>query len=245
MTNDENETRSLMRDAVTAIDPSATREHTLQVLDQNVRKRKRAVWLTTAASFAVGSLAAVGLLAGTNMAGFEDGPGNAAPQSAIERNGDQDARSESVGAPVDGPVGLVGPGEPCLNAQMQETSRTTLIGLPGRVFLPPVGTEPVTRAWVCGVTPVLMFNTVQASFESGWSEVDLDAKWAALISQNGGQVEEIQGRPALVRSASSDGEAQQILLVAGDTLVRLLATEATPIDRLRQVASELVISPAE
>ena len=71
------------------------------------------------------------------------------------------------------------------------------------VYLPSDGSSQVTRAWRCGSTPVFMFNEVQVSFESGWENVKIPAKFEDLARDYGGSVETIQGLPAWVAPSSA------------------------------------------
>lgn len=141
----------------------------------------------------------------------------------------------------DGPVGLVGPGEPCINAVMLPSNVTMIrAAVPLPVWAAPPEVAKVTRAWACGgTTPVLMYGDIQLSFEAGWSGVDIPEKWAALAADYGGRTDVIQGYQAYVKEPTADGENQEIMIVHGDTLVRLLATGAVPPADLIDLANEL------
>jgi hypothetical protein len=135
-------------------------------------------------------------------------------------------------------IGVVAPGTPCPGA-VEGTAQEVIATSGSPVYLPDDGVARVTAAWRCGDTPVLMFDDVQVSFETGWSNIDVPAKMADLADDYGGSVQPIQGLSAWV---SRDG----VLMVNGETAIRLLASKDVAIERLTDLASELDLdAPAE
>ena len=78
-------------------------------------------------------------------------------------------------------------------------------------------------------------------YESGWSGVDVEQKWADLIRDYGGNVEIIAGRPALVQPTTGDTTKSQVMVVVDDTLVRVLGPEGAPAEPLVKIATSLEI----
>jgi len=139
-----------------------------------------------------------------------------------------------------GPAGLVGPGEPCPGAVHGTLGDIALrAGVP--VWTPaPASGEALTDGWTCGDTPVLMYGgDIQVSYEAGWSDVDVDKKFAALAKDYGGTVGTVLGRSALIQSAAETGDNNQVLVVVGDTLIRVLASDSVDVDRLVALADSL------
>ena len=107
------------------------------------------------------------------------------------------------------------------------------------VYLPGDTTDSVTDAWSCGRTPVFMFGDVQLSFESGYGNVTVPGKYHALARDYGGSVQTIQGISAYVYPAGGPKLNDEILMINGDTAIRLLARGDVPVDHLTEVAQQL------
>lgn len=134
-------------------------------------------------------------------------------------------------------VGVVGPGEPCPNAV--HSPLTNLAAAAKQpIWLPSKLPSAVTDAWSCGrgSAPVLMFGNVQVSYEPGWANVDLDQKWADYIAEDGGYTTTVGGRTALVHEATDAAPNNEVMLVKGDTLIRLLSVRTVPITKLVNLA---------
>lgn len=181
---------------------------------------------------AVLTLGAVAFLNVSGVLGAErDLPASSAPAGEPEARGDYGSH--------DGPAGLVGPGEPCPDAVILPTELAAIRAVVDVPVWKPTA-APITRAWRCGETPVLMVDGVQVSYESGWSGVDVEKKWLALAADYGGEQATIAGHLALVQDAAkASGDSSQVLLVEGDTLVRFLASAEVPISRMTALAGSL------
>ena len=107
------------------------------------------------------------------------------------------------------------------------------------IYLPSDGSAQVTEAWRCGSTPVLMFNDVQLSFESGWENVKIPEKFEDLARDYGGSVETIQGVPAWVSPSSATASNDEVLMVKDGAAIKLLARGDVPIGDLIAIANSL------
>lgn len=184
----------------------------------------------------LGAAAAVAAVVALNGAGVLGGEASKSP--------DARARNPLAGAHGDRPAGLVGPGEPCLDAVPLPTDLALIRASVEIPVWAPAADATITRAWACGgETPVLMFGRIQVSFEAGWSDVDIAKKWADLIADYGGRTETIQGYSALVQAAPTKEANQQVMIVSGGTLVRLLATSDVPISDLVDLADDIRLPP--
>jgi hypothetical protein len=107
------------------------------------------------------------------------------------------------------------------------------------VYLPSDESAQVTEAWRCGDTPVFMFDDVQLSFEDGWENVKIPAKFEDLARDYGGSVETIQGLSAWVSPSSASASNDEVLLVKDGAAIRLLARGEVPIGDLIALANRL------
>jgi hypothetical protein len=134
-------------------------------------------------------------------------------------------------------------GEPCVGP-----ARTTLTVLaartPAPMWLPAPRSAPaLDGAWTCGgITPFLTFGDIRISYEAGWADVDPKTNWNDLAAAAGGQVHTILGRSALVQPAVTTDGNNQVLIVVGDTLIRVASPSTVPMDRLVGLALSLRIT---
>ena len=179
----------------------------------------------------VAALATVGLVMALNAFGVLGEDSDPKPEA--------DSRSlrSSIGV-SEMPSGIVLPGEPCGDAVHRPLgelrSRTPI--------WPAKASEGVvlTDSWNCADTAVLLYNGVQVSFEAEWGDVDVDKKFRDLANDYGGEVSELKGRPAWVKRGSDEGHSQ-ILTVVDGTLVRVIAQNKIPFDRVSDVADALAL----
>lgn len=137
------------------------------------------------------------------------------------------------------------PGEPCPGAKRHSLPElAALADVP--VWMPnSTVASPTTfdGAWTCigGNTPLLTFGPVMVSFESGWGDVDAQEKWTGMVEEFGeGRVETILGEPALVEPVTADAPKGQVLLIVnGDTLIRVLGDGSVPVSQLADVARSI------
>lgn len=101
--------------------------------------------------------------------------------------------------------------------------------------------ERLTRAFMCGPTPILFYNGVEVSFEDGYSKMDPATKFPTMVASDGGRVQTINGRLAYVREADMKGTRNAVWILAGDISVGLTAEPDVSIDRVLQIASEIHI----
>jgi hypothetical protein len=133
-------------------------------------------------------------------------------------------------------------GEPCLGAKHVSTVGALRSAADAPVWAP--SSLRLTDAWTCAGTPVLIAGKVQISYEPGWSDVDIQAKFASLAKELGGGVETALGRPALTVPAGPDGSLAMVMVVVEDTLVRLVGTDQTvTVDGLVSVARSIKLPP--
>lgn len=184
-----------------------------------------------------GALATAGVVIALNAAGLIGGSDSSMQKHpTTNQSADEALNGYNSVDDYNGPE-VVEPGEPCFDAVELDPELAAI----SRAVKVPI-TQPdaaITRAWRCGDTPVLMFDDVQVSYEEGWTGVDIERKWADLAADTGGTVESIAGHSALVQPADGDGARNQVLIVEGDILIRLLATADVPISRLTELAATL------
>lgn len=179
------------------------------------------------AGFAAAAVA-VGLLSATEVVGGTD-----PESSASGREG------AAVGPGVDSITLDTEPGEPCPFAQ-----RGSVQEVADRADVPiwiPVGAK-LTGAWTCGAdAPVLTFGAIRVFYEPGWSDVDVDEKWADLIKDYGGHLDTVLDRPALVQPVTEDSTSPQVMVVSGDVLIRLLGDKSVPPEAMVALANSIDI----
>lgn len=137
-------------------------------------------------------------------------------------------------------IEVVAPGEPCPGAVHSPIAELSAAAKQP-IWLPTSEEPRVSDAWSCGVgsAPVLMFDDVQVSYESGWSDVDLDKKWAGYIAEDGGEVIDIGGYSTLVHEGTESAPNNEVMLVVQGTLIRLLSVRDVPIDQLVDLAKAM------
>jgi hypothetical protein len=84
-----------------------------------------------------------------------------------------------------------------------------------------------------------LFDKVQVSYEPGWENVKIPAKFEDLARDYGGSVETIQGLPAWVAPSSATAPNDEVLLVKGGAAIKLLARVDVPISDLLAIANSL------
>lgn len=180
------------------------------------------------ASFAAGIVVAsvaVGCLIGTGALDGHD-------------QSDSHASSPNVVA-SDRPVLPIKEGEPCFAAKKASVSG---LAATARVpmWMPRQKSVGLTGAWTCGGdTPLLEYGDVDVTYEDGWGGVDIAQKWADLVTEYGGSVQDINGISAYVEPVANGSTRPQVMLVRDDTLVRLLGAPKTDIDQLVKIASSI------
>lgn len=94
--------------------------------------------------------------------------------------------------------------------------------------------------WLCaGKMPAVTFRGGAVYYEPGWAGVDVEQKWADLISDVGGRTVDIRGHLALVQPATGEETKPQVMIVIGDTLVRLLGPVGGSSEPLLTIADSL------
>lgn len=86
---------------------------------------------------------------------------------------------------------------------------------------------------------MLEYGDVDVTYEDGWGGVDIAQKWADLVTEYGGSVQDINGISAYVEPVANGSTRPQVMLVRDDTLVRLLGAPKTDIDQLVKIASSI------
>ncbi len=139
------------------------------------------------------------------------------------------------------------PGEPCPAAR--EHSLTDLASFAeAPMWMPdaPIASrERLTGAWTCagGNTPVLTFGPVKVSFESGWANPNPRPYYEKLIETFGaGQIDQALGLPALVIPPSSEGTLGGVMVIVGDTLIRVVGDGTVPADQLLSIVQSIDLS---
>ena len=122
--------------------------------------------------------------------------------------------------------------------------RTSLAELPLQsdvpVWLPGDTSPPTTGAWLCAANiPALTFDTGAVFFEPAWRGVDVEKKWVALINDYGGYTVPINDHSALVHPSTGPNIKPQVLIVKGDTLVRVLGARGAAVEPLLAIAESL------
>lgn len=138
---------------------------------------------------------------------------------------------------------LAAPGEPCIGAKHSPPGQ--LVGMADSpVFLPHRDVSAVKDAWTCGDprSPVFLLGDIEVTFETGWGDLDPQAKLSDLATDYGGSVTVIQGLPAWVAASSKIAANDEVLLVKGDTAIKLIAEGSVPIDQLVTLANSLDLS---
>jgi len=141
--------------------------------------------------------------------------------------------------------------DPCFGAEQAD-----LLDLPERVaavgpiFMPTsrqASALNLASTQTCEGSPMVVLefaSGISISYEPDWGSVDAEAQWAGLIEQAGdGHIETILGQPALIQPTSEARPRSQIMIVRGDTLIRLLADASVPVEDL--IAAAKSLSPAD
>lgn len=129
-------------------------------------------------------------------------------------------------------------GKPCRNGTVVGALSTLRAIATTPIWAPAKGV--VTNAWTCGSTPVLVYDgPIEVSYEAGWSNVEIPAKWESLATTWGGRTATLAGRPAYISQPTGDTPRRQIMLVEGDILVRLLADKAVSEETLIEMADSI------
>ena len=163
---------------------------------------------------------------------------NTPPSDKLAASGDFSNRTDiQDGIPLD-----IEPGTPCAGAvEMPVEQLVDQGGAP--VWIPNEKGPQLTSTWLCaGEIPALSFKEGTVYYEPGWENVDVDQKWAALIRDYGGYTQEINGRTALVQPATDPGTKPQIMIVRGETLVRILGQEKAAVEPLLNAAQNLPLN---
>ncbi|MFS3130768.1 hypothetical protein ACLM5J_20365 [Nocardioides sp. Bht2] len=137
-------------------------------------------------------------------------------------------------------IELLKPGEPCIGAQKISLAAADDLALSSKIPLPAFARDSVTETWRCaGDTPAFSFGATTMTLESGWSNVEPREKFSSLAATWGGKVTTINGVPALVEAPTQEGTKPHIMMLVGDTLVRLLGVPNGSIDAAVAVAEQL------
>lgn len=135
----------------------------------------------------------------------------------------------------------IAPGTPCVGATKVQLAQA-LAAAKTPIWLPD-GRQQLSAAWICGgQTPAFTYGTTTIFFEPGWGDVDIAAKWADLADDYGGRIEQINGQLALIQPATSPGTKSQVMIVHGDTLIRLLGEEGTRVDEAVALANSMKLN---
>lgn len=100
----------------------------------------------------------------------------------------------------------------------------------------------LAAAWSCaGGVVVLEFGSgVQVGLEPGWGDVPAARAWAGLVEEQGhGRVEEIRGAPALLQEPGTGVRRGQVLVIDGDTLIRVLGNWQLAAEELAGIAGSV------
>ncbi len=203
----------------------------------------------------VAAIASVFALSSTGVIGAGPGPTQAVTSSHAATSPSAHRHARQTGAanmPHLRPLG-----RPCPGATHAAISQlAAMSSVP--IWLPKNDISKVTNSWSCGNVPVVMLGDVKISYEPGWGDVDIPAKWHALIADYGGHVTTVAGHEALVQPADAPsdstftidgvpvstkgGTRNQIMVVDHGTLVRLLSTRDVSMSRLLALAKALDFS---
>lgn len=201
-----------------------------------------------AAETSLGIATAAGLALGLNGLGIigDTDQQTANAQTAGERA--HPPQREGVGLAVE-------PGEPCLMAK--HAYSVAALQTDRRIWTPASAT--LTDAWACGNTPVLMYGKIQITYEPGWDNVDVDKKWASLAREQGGRIQTVLGRPALVRTpdtalpnpdapavpdpADATGRVSVMVVVDG-TRIGVSAKGDAPVEKLIELTNSIELPPS-
>lgn len=202
--------------------------------EQSTRVRRPRRRIDGRHGFALGAFAAVAVLAMVTLDDTSTAPTPRRAAASAPATG-----HAPVGDSADGPP-VREVGEPCPGPRRTLDLATVLAGSEVVVHLPSTGR--LTRAGLCGDTPVLLYDdAVEISYESGWAQVDPAVKWAALSRDNGGRTEQVAGRPAYVRPPAGPDEHATVLMLSRDVLVRLLGKPGVPVERLVELGSSIAL----
>lgn len=154
----------------------------------------------------------------------------------IDNDGARQHQSPVAQTQIARPDGLFRqPGVPCPGAE--HASSVAQLRSANPIWTP--ADMPVTDAWTCAGTPVLLSNDVQISYEAGWTGIDVLTKFAELGKILGGTISQVLRRPALIVPAGTGdaGGNAMVMVVIGDTLVRFVGVNPdVPIEKLVSLA---------
>lgn len=192
-----------------------------------LRQRSRR---TAALAFAGGLAAAAVTVFGLSLGGVfsDDGPGIVETAVAPQTQGGSDSIQVQIEE-----------GTPCVGAEEASASELEQRGSAPYWTPSPQGPE-VKQTWLCaGQVPALTFDAGTVFYEPGWANLNAPKKLAELAADYGGYTEDINGRLALIQPATDAGTKPQIMLIHGNTLVRILGAPDAPIDGLLEIAMSL------
>ncbi|HYF72949.1 MAG TPA: hypothetical protein VD864_09010 [Nocardioides sp.] len=130
------------------------------------------------------------------------------------------------------------PGTPCVGAAKVDVARATAMSQTP-VWAPAKG-PALAAAWTCaGELPAFTYGETTLFLEPGWGGIDVKTKFAGLAEEAGGYVDTIDGAPALIQPATEPGTKPQVLMVRGDTLIRLLGVEGGQVDEATTLAESM------
>lgn len=239
MSRFEQRLEASLQDAAGDERDSLAQERIISAALARVERRERSVRRALIACLA-GAAAALAGVTALNLFGVV-GSGASDPTTnrpLIERLPIVPPKHSDPSASFDGPEGLVGPGEPCAEAEFGEPSHLDTnvpVWLPSRES----GFE-ATRSWTCGDAPVVMVSDIQLSYEPGWENVDVKTKWERMARESGGEFGTVLSQPALIRAAATESEYHQVLVVVNGTLINALAPNSVPIEGLVALTNALV-----
>ncbi len=214
-----------LRDELSSLAEDAQSEESAERVLTGVSSRLKSSRRTRALSFAGGVVAAgVALVAyGTHQtsAGVEDAHGPALPSMG------QSTQSDGLGT--------VEPGTPCPMAK----HAATVAGLHAKVPVWTPAHAVLSDAWTCGQTPVALYGNIQVSYQEGWNDVNVVAKWNDLVSDYGGTVETVLGQPAYVHAATADAPRNNVMVVINGTLISISAKPGVSINALVALGNSL------
>lgn len=154
-------------------------------------------------------------------------------------------RGTGVGADGDFTRLDVVPGEPCALARRVPVSEIAS-ETDASIFMPDAAdasSKNLSGSWLCGSTPALVFGPhLRILYETGWSDVDVESKFADLAKEYGGHISTVRAHPALFQAAVSDEAMSQVLLVSGDVLIRVLGSPSMPEEALLNIARSMDFS---
>lgn len=209
--------------------------------DLRRRRRSRVIM------FGSGAAAAAVLVTGLNAGGLIPGGGSSGSPGQVAGAGLGPQGSTQHSAPQGSEFVMpsIPPGQPCAYAHGVTLAQLpTLVASP--VWMPDTADASVSNlagAWVCTGDGALTFaNGVTVTYESGWSGVpDPAAKWAEIVAQRkAGSVGTVLGQSALLGPPGSAYPFGEVLVVVdGDTLMRLWGNGKLPLTQLIDIANSI------